>query len=365
MSLTQLFRNIAPFVKPYKWLVVFTLVLTLIGSFTAQVNAWVLRYTVDQIAALLDAHKGLQDGLNILMWISIILIGKEILNLFIQYGQKFYGEKLRILVSRDLAQTVIEKVLTYQLAFFTTGGNQSGKLQTRIDRGIESLSKLVQNFFIDILPLFASSIVALIMMFNANFYVGLVGLCIVPIYFYVSTLQAKKLRGKRRNIRDLRETKSQGILSIFDSIAVIKSFTSEHLEAEKQLGLQTDLTTAQLKTRRISFIFDGLKSFIEQIGVVLIIILTAYLVLTGQMTIGAIMFHILLFNNVTAPIRQLHRIYDQMNDALIYSESFFETLNADHHTEQSGTYRPAVIRGHFQVRNVDFTYPGNQEPTLQ
>lgn len=365
MSLSKLFRNIVPFVKPYKLLVVLTLFLTLIGSFTAQVNAWVLRYTVDRIDGLLQAHQGLQEGMHILVVITVILLSKEVVNAFVQYGQKYYGEKLRIYVSRDLAQAVIEKVLTYKLAFFTTGGNQPGKLQTRIDRGIESLSRLVQNFFIDILPLFASSIVALIMMFNANSYVGLVGLCIVPVYFYVSASQARKLRGTRMNIKDLRETKSQGILSIFDSIAVIKSFTAEDMEASKQLGLQIDLTAAQMKTRRISFMYDGLKSFIEQIGVVIIIILTAYLVLTGQMTLGAIMFHILLFNNVTAPIRQLHRIYDQMNDALIYSESFFETLNADDQKEQSGTYRPAKIQGHFKVKDVDFTYPGNAGPTLQ
>ncbi len=364
MSLSALFRNIWRFVRPYRWLVVLTLTLTFIGSLTAQVNAWVLRYAVDEIAALLDAHKGLQEGLSVLLVISAILIGKEIVNFFIQYGQKFYGEKLRIFVSRDLAQAVIEKVLTYRLAFFTTSGNRSGKLQTRIDRGIESLSRLVQNFFIDILPLFASSVVALVMMFQANFYVGLVGLCIVPIYFYTSTVQARKLRGRRRDIRDLRETKSQGILSIFDSITVIKSFTSEGLEARKQLGLQNDLTTAQMKTRRINFLFDGLKGFIEQFGVVVIIILTAYLVLTGAMTIGAIMFHILLFNNVTAPIRQLHRIYDQMNDALIYSETFFDTLNADNQIESSGEYVPEKVKGHFRIKGVDFTYPDNLEPTL-
>ena len=364
MSLSRLFKNISVFVRPYRWLVILTLALTFVGSLTAQVNAWVLREAVDRIAALLDQHKGLQDGLHILLVISAVLIGKEIVNAFIQYGQKFYGEKLRIYVSRDLAQAVIEKVLTYRLAFFTTGGNQSGKLQTRIDRGIESLSRLVQNFFIDILPLFASSIVALVMMFQANFYVGLVGLCIVPIYFYASTVQANKLKGRRRDIRDLRETKSQGILSIFDSITVIKSFTSEELEARKQLGLQNDLTSAQMKTRRINFLFDGLKSFIEQIGVVIIIILTAYLVLTGRMTIGAIMFHILLFNNVTAPIRQLHRIYDQMNDALIYSESFFDTLDADYQREPSGNYRPERVKGRFDIRGVDFTYPDNPEPTL-
>lgn len=364
MSLTRLFKNIFPYVKPYKWLVSLTLLLTLTGSFTAQINAWVLRYTVDKITEMLAAHQGLAEGLSLLLLISVILIGKEFVNSFIQFGQKFYGEKLRIYVSRDLAQTVVEKVLTYQMAFFSSGGNQAGKLQTRIDRGIESLTRLVQNFFIDILPLFASSIVALAMMFNANFRVGLVGLCIVPIYFYISIQQARRLSGARRNIKDLRENKSQGILSILDSITVIKSFNREDIEADKQMGLQNDLTGTQMKTRKISFLFDGIKSFVEQIGVVLIIILTAYFVLSGQMTIGAIMFHIMLFSNVSAPIRQLHRIYDQMNDALIYSEAFFDILKSDHHIEQSGEYEPAKIEGRFELRHVDFTYPENKEPTL-
>ncbi|NDV69718.1 ABC transporter ATP-binding protein [Dysgonomonas sp. 25] len=364
MNLLQLFKNLWPYVKPYRWLVVFALVLTFIGSLTAQVNAWVLRYTVDEINGLVEQHRMLQEGLNVLIMISVILISKEIINSFIQFGQKYYGEKLRIFISRDLAQAVVEKVLTYQMAFFTSGGNQAGKLQTRIDRGVESLTRLVQNFFIDILPLFANSIVALIMMFNANFYVGLVGLCIVPIYYYVSQLQAKKLKNARRTIKELRENKSQGILSIIESIPVIKSFIREHIEGEKQMGLQTALTDTQMKTRKTSFFFDGLKSFIEQIGVVIIIILTAYFVLTGQMTIGAIMFHILLFNNVSAPIRQLHRIYDQMNDALIYSEGFFEVLHADHQIEDSGSYKPARIKGEFQLENVNFTYPGNATRTL-
>ncbi|MCD7972995.1 MAG: ABC transporter ATP-binding protein/permease [Candidatus Azobacteroides sp.] len=365
MSLPQLFKNILPYVRPYRWLVILTLTLTLIGSLTAQVNAWVLRYTVDEITLLLSENKGLQEGLHILLIISIILIGKEILNSFIQFGQRFYGEKLRIYISRDLAQTVIEKILTYKLAFFSSGGNQPGKLQTRIDRGIESITRLVQNFFIDILPLFANAIVALIMMFNANFYVGLVALCIVPIYFYISVVQARKMSEARRNIRSLRENKSQGILGILESITVIKSFIRENIEADKQLGLQNDLTSAQMRIRKISFVFDGLKSFIEQIGVVLIIILTAYFVLSGEMSIGAIMFHILLFSNVSAPIRQLHRIYDQMNDALIYSEGFFDILQADHQTESSGSYKPVHIKGKFELRNVNFTYPDNQKQTLR
>ena len=356
MNLWHLFQKLRPFVRPYQLLVIATLVLTLIGSLTAQVNALTLQYAVDRINALIEAGQGLSAGWHILITISAILLGKEIINAFVQFGQKFYGEKLRIFVSQDLAQGIIEKFLRYRLAFFNQDNNQAGKLQTRIDRGIGSLTRLVQIFFIDILPLFTSAIVALGLMYYANFYVGLVATLIVPIYFWLTYQQAQKLGSWRRNLRDGREKKSQGILSIINSITVIKSFNRESIEAEKQLTLQKKLTHNQMQTRQTSFLFDGLKSFIEQIGVVLIIILTAYFVLDGHMSIGMIMYHVLLFGNVSAPIRSLHRIYDEVNDAMIYSESFFQILEAEHEIEPSGTLKP-VIRGQFDLQQVNFFYP--------
>lgn len=356
MNLWQLFLKLRPFVSPYRLLVIATLILTLIGSFTAQVNALTLQYAVDSINALLEQGQGLDEGWHILITISVILLGKEVVNALVQFGQKFYGEKLRIFISQDLAQSIIEKFLKYRLAFFNQDNNQAGKLQTRIDRGIGSLTRLVQIFFIDIFPLFTSAIVALGLMYYANFYVGLVATAIVPIYFWLTYKQAQKLGGWRRSLRDGREKKSQGILSIINSITVIKSFNRESIESDKQLSLQRELTDNQMKTRQTSFLFDGLKTFIEQIGIVLIIILTSYFVLDGQMSIGMIMYHVLLFNNVSAPIRSLHRIYDEVNDAMIYSESFFNILEADAEIEQSGQQKPPV-QGRFELSGVNFYYP--------
>lgn len=357
MNLWQLFSKVRPFVKPYRLLVLITLILTLIGALTAQVNALTLQYAVDQINRLVEAGDGLAQGWHILVTISVILLSKEIISTLIQFGQKLFGERLRIMVSQDVAQAIIEKFLTYRLSFFTQDDNQAGKLQTRIDRGIGSITRLIQIFFIDILPLFSSAILALGLMFYANFWIGLVALSIVPIYFWLTFKQAQKLGGVRRSLRDGRERKSQGILSIINSITVIKSFNREQVEAEKQLILQKQLTDNQMHTRQISFIFDGVKTFTEQIGIVFIIILTAYFVLIGDMSIGMIMFHILLFNNVSAPIRSLHRIYDEVNDAMIYAESFFQILEADNEIETSGQQKPSQLSGKFELKQVDFFYP--------
>ncbi len=356
IGLVTLFKKLMVYIKPYKWLVIATFALTLVVSLLAQVNALILRYTVDELTVLVDNNSPLASGVSLLMTISAILLAKEVVMAFIQYGQKYFGEKIKIYISRDFAQGIVDKILTYKMSYYTSSENESGKLQTRIDLGISSLTQLVKNFFIDILPLFTTAFIALILMFQANFYIGLVSLCIIPLFFLVSEFQARKLKGFRRKMRGYRETRNNGIISLIESITVIKSFTREDLESEKHDAIQLDMTENQLKTRQISFLFDSVKVFLEQFGVVIIIILTAYFVLNKTMTIGAIMFHIMLFNNVSAPIRQLHRIYDEVNDALIYSEAFFDVMDANE-TEFSGAYIPEKVVGRFELKKFDFAYP--------
>ena len=53
MDIMSMLRNILPYIRPYKWLISTTLVLTLISSLLAQVNAIVLDKAVDSINDLL------------------------------------------------------------------------------------------------------------------------------------------------------------------------------------------------------------------------------------------------------------------------------------------------------------------------
>ena len=360
MSIWKLLSHILRYVRPYRWLVVVTLALTLIGSLLAQVNAIVLDRSVDAINVL-DQQPSLMwsSAVRILTIISAVLLGKELLATVVNFFRRYYGERMRILVSRDLSLQVVRHILTFRMAFYTTSGNEAGRLQSRIDKGVTSVSRAVNSLFIDILPLFSSAVLALILMFAANFYVGLVALCIVPIYFYVTYIQAERMRAGRRGIFQGQQAVSQSILNIIESITVIKSFNREQIESGRQATIQDAVTDLQLSTRKQSYFFTGLKGFLEQIGTVLVIILTAYLVLIDYpgMTIGKIMYHVMLFANVSAPIRQLHRIYDDLNDALIYSEGLFELMEGEEDVENTGNHHPDHVTGCFELQHVDFTYP--------
>lgn len=61
MPIFQLFNKVSTYVKTYRKLVIAALTLTIIGSLLAQINAHILRYTVDQLEVLVNNVLPLRD----------------------------------------------------------------------------------------------------------------------------------------------------------------------------------------------------------------------------------------------------------------------------------------------------------------
>ena len=360
MNIWQVTKRLFPFVIPYKYLIAALLFLTLVGAIVAQINPIVLRYTIDTVSRLLKEGSPVGESTSFLLLIVVILSLKGVLNAAVAFFQDMFGDKLRIKLSTNLFHHAIKKILSYNYAYFTDEHNSTGKLQTRIDQGAENLTSFVQNIFIDLLPLFANSILALVLIFYANLYIGLIAAAILPIYFWLSWRQATRLRGLRRELRSLKEEKTTGLFTIIESIIVIKAFVCELYEERKQLILKHNLVKTQMQKRTTNHLFDMLKTLVGQSGAVLIIGFTAYFVLWQNMSVGMIMYHLLLFNNVSAPIRQLHKIYDQVNETMAYAEGYFEVLDAADALEDSGDIKPKDLKGTFELKNVNFIYPNGK-----
>lgn len=256
MKLTTLIRKTLPYIKPYSWKITVTVALTLIGAFIAQINAVVLDGTVDAISRMVTG-----DALSwhriatILGTISAVLLLKEVFWSFITYHQHYFGMKIRIDVSRDLSQAAIDHLLRFRKSFFLNPDNEIGKIQTRVDQGVSNLSFTIQNFFIDMLPLLMSAVLALGLMFAANFYIGLLALGIVPVYVWITNVQVKKLQGTRSNMRKNHESKNQGLVGMIQDLNVIKSYNREQYESHKHWVMQTGFNENQLNIRKTSFFF--------------------------------------------------------------------------------------------------------------
>lgn len=141
MGLWKLLNRILRYVMPYRWLVGATLLLTLLGSILAQVNAVVLDRAVDAIYVVNQQPQlSWKSASRILLVISAVLLGKELLAAVVNFFRRYYGERMRILVSRDLSLQVVKHILTFKMAFFTTSGNEAGRMRRPTIRRLSSQS---------------------------------------------------------------------------------------------------------------------------------------------------------------------------------------------------------------------------------
>ncbi|MBC7841109.1 MAG: ABC transporter ATP-binding protein [Gemmatimonadaceae bacterium] len=361
MSTFHLIRKLWPFIRKYQRSLALALVLTMIGAVLAQVTPLVMEYSVNTVQGLLDKPVDRRQIIRIVGTLVAVLLGKEILSLGLTLWRSFLSDGIRFRLSGDLYNYTIGRIVSYHLTFFALSQNQTGKLEKRIDKGIESITKTIKNMFVDILPMLANAGLALALMYRKNVWVGAVATVLLPLYAYISRAQTLRQKSIRRNIQHVREEKTNALFGLLESIFVVKSFVREGYETNRQQVLNGSLVTNEITHHRTNYLFDGLKGIAEQVGIMAVFTLTIYFVLNHQMTVGAILLHIMLFNNVSAPVRHLHRIYDEYTEALTYSEGFFEMIETDGYLPKVGGVTSDSLHGDFTFEGVDFIYPNGKQ----
>lgn len=141
MNIRQIIRRLALFVKPYKSLVVFPIFHTLVGTLAAQVNPIVLRYNVDTIQQLLNEGGAAAESASLLLFITAVLFGKELVNISVRYGQIMLGERLRMFFFAAKPRSINRKILFTLFPWHSYGElNQSGKNPASREESVSSRS---------------------------------------------------------------------------------------------------------------------------------------------------------------------------------------------------------------------------------
>ena len=363
--------------RPHRRLVLISVVLMVVSASLAQVNPLVFRYVTDTLTAQVTQQGALTDpaardaairsAILLLAVLISVLVAKEagMQALTIAVGR--VGEKIRTVAATDMSNKVSQHLGTLDQAFFDAPENSPGAVVERIDRGIEGMSKFVKNLVVDILPLFLMSAFALILMFISNWLVGVVTLLIIPLFAYASIRQAKVNAGTRVAIMQQKEKRSGIFIGFLEAIMLIKAYRWEPLETRRIGAMNEGLEADEIRHHYVNRTYDGIKKFFENVGEVAILGITGYLVVTGQLSIGAIFLHLLLYRNVAAPVTHLHRIFDEQQEAVDFAGGYFGVLD-----EKPALAEPAApkslkaVSGHVSVQLVSFAYPSNpSSPVLR
>jgi ATP-binding cassette subfamily C protein LapB len=104
----------------------------------------------------------------------------------------------------------------------------------------------------------------------------------------------------------------------------------------------------------------------QQISQVGIVVYGVYLITSGDLTMGQLIACVILSGRTLAPLGQLTQLLGRMNQALAAYRNLAEVLvGTTDEEERAGRLSREKLNGDIAFRHVQFTYEGQESPTLQ
>jgi ATP-binding cassette, subfamily B, multidrug efflux pump len=342
-----LMRRLLHYLKPYTWLVVVGIVLSILVSAMEAVRPFFVKIAVDTNIAEKDARGLLQTTL---LFFAVMLV-RGVLQYVNSYLTQWIGQRTIF----DLRMELFEHLQRLGLRFYDR--NPIGRLITRVTNDIEVLNEMFSSGIVMVFSDVFTIIGILYFMFTMSWQLALVSLSVLPLLFYGTFLFRKKAREAYREVRMY--------------IARINAFMQEHITGmtvdqvfnrEKKAFAQFSAINASHRDANIKSVFYYALFYpgVELIGAIAVGLIIWYAgveALQGATTVGTVIAFLQFNEMFWRPIRDLSEKYNIMQTAMASSERVFRLL--DDRTMIMDVDVPTAlpaVHGDIAFRNVWFSY---------
>lgn len=173
----------------------------------------------------------------------------------------------------------------------------------------------------------------------------------------------------RRKVHQALHTADQkyGLLvETIGALETIKGVSGEPALLARYGHLLSLAAEAGQKSRFYSGLSVHFSAFVQQFSVIIIVLMGMYLIAEQSMSIGALIAAVMLSSRAIAPIGALAALVNKYHQAKSAYRMLDKIMQAPVENPPDHTFlkRPSIA-GHFQFKNLSFTYPHADMPALQ
>ncbi len=362
-SSLKIYLRLLGYVRPYIGYFAVSLLGYLIFASSEPMLAAVLKYFVDGLNT---------PGQNAVHYLPLLgevqlIWGVPVLMVMIvawrslgSYLGNYYLAKVSLGLVNDLRQALFNSLLRLPNRYFDE--NNSGHLISRITYNVT----MVTGAATDAIKVVVREGLTIVFLFGyllwMNWKLTLVMLAILPVIGVLVSSASRKFRKQSKKIQasmgELTHVSSETI----QNYRAVRSFGGENYETRRFQSASEDNTHKQLRMVRTSALFTPALQMVSFSAMAVVLFLVLYL--RGDATAGDLVAYITAAGMLPKPIRQLSEVSSTIQKGLAGAESIFAQLD-EMPENDSGTYSAEHVRGHLQVRQLNFTYPGAEHPVLQ
>jgi ATP-binding cassette subfamily B protein len=353
-------RRIIRLFRPYRWSLLFVLILVGASSLVSLINPFLIRAIID------DALPKGRMGLLAVLAIGMIVV--SIANSSFSVSQTYVSTKVGQRVMHDLRTSVYSHLQRMSLAFFTR--TRTGEVQSRIANDIGGMQATVTTTattLVSNLTTVAASVIAMIVL---DWRLTVASLIMMPVFVWVS----RRVGTERRRITRDRQRQLALISSVVqESLSVSGILLGHTMGRSRSLADSFATESSKLSDLEVRSNMAGRwrQSTINIVMSSMPAVIYWVTGLTGRgghmaISIGTLVAFTTLQQQLFRPMVNLLSVGVDIQSSLELFGRIFEYLDLPVDiAEPAHPVTPEHSRGEVRLHDVGFCYAGAQQPTLQ
>lgn len=297
-----------------------------------------------------------------LILILVVNVGNEIIKII----RRVMVEDVATRTEKKARGMVIKSLLMAPLSYFRK--NMIGNIHGRMNRCLDGTIKLEKLLFMDFAPAIFNSVAAIITIFlTLPITLALPMLMVIPIGVTIVLAQINSQRGIRVELLERKSSMDGTIVELINGIEVIRICDSVDFEINRFDTKSEFLRNKEMKHHKAMALYDCLKFINQAVFTVLIIGISTYLATKGIISVGAVLTAYLCFNQLTKPLEELHRIFDEVSECTILASDFFEMVEIPNDFSYLDTKRELnneVTDEIINIKNLSFHYSEDKDKLI-
>jgi ATP-binding cassette subfamily B multidrug efflux pump len=360
----KLTRRLMRYMRPYKWMVLFALVLTLVVAPLEALSPLLYKVAIDRF--ILPATQGaikLAAGTRGLGLIALIFLAALLFSFGVQYVQVRVMQDVGQKTMYDMRKEIFAHLQALPMSYYDR--SPVGRLVTRVTTDVDALNDLFASGVVAMLnDAFLLALFVVIMLWM-NWRLALATFSVLPLIVVSTWLFRNKARDGNRRIRTAIARINAFLNEHISGMSVVQLFNRER-KARSQFAELNRVHMEAYKDVIFAFaLFFPAVEFFSTAAIALVFWYGGGRVLAGAIDIGVIVAFMLYAQRFFRPIQDLSDKFNILQSAMAASERIFKMLDEPLPAVAGAVQKIHQPRGDIEFRNVWFAYTGGENPSEQ
>ena len=348
----KLFSKLMKFVSLYKGTYYFVLLSAILLSGFSIIAPYLLKIVVDDYISLGDF-----DGMVLMI---SLMFGALISEVIFQFLFVYYANWLGQRIIRDLRVKLLDKILSFKMAFFDR--NSVGRLVTRAVNDMETIASIFSQGLFMILADFLKMGTIIVVMLIVDWRLSLIVFSILPIIIYATRLFQSSMKKAFEDVRLQVANLNSFVQERINGIKIVQLFHTEKYELKNFEKINEQHKKAWLKTVWYNSIFFPIAELSSSVAIGLLVWFGGLnVIVEGIISLGTIFLFIQMSQMLFRPLRAIADKFNTLQMGMVAAERVFKLIDRDEKINDVGTLFVKKIKGSISFKDVDFSYVSSEQ----